>query len=164
MEVLNNFTLLAYKGVDFLIPSKYVVAGFYQHIQNDAKNVIYNRETLPHLHIGTLLEKEFACKKKVDTGVVLVLKMQDFASDVCVNISDYTDTAFPASGYMALSVSGEICNVILPCTEMELLPQGIRNRMTACGISAIRFPKEGSKQILLAPDFLIRRFFSGALF
>lgn len=163
MEVLENFTCISYDCIDFLIPSKYVVSGMHQRVQEDTKNVVFNRETLPHLHIGGLLEKEFLCRRKDDVGIILVMKMQDFESDVCNNISDYTDTAFPASGNLALSVNGEICSMKMPCSELSLMPYGIRERMTSCGVDAIRFLPNQAKQVLVSPDLLIRKFFSGAL-
>lgn len=161
--MLENFTCISYDSVDFLIPSKYIVAGFYQHVQDDAKNVVFNRETLPHLHIGDLLEKEFFCKRKYDAGVILVLNMMHFRSSVCSSISDYTDTAFPASGNLAISVTGEIRGIKMPIHKLHLIPMGIKGHLTSCGIDAICFAENGDKQILISPDLLIRKFFTGAL-
>ena len=163
LEVVKQFTRIAYEGVDFLIPSEYIVAGFYQHIQDDAPSVYYNRETLPHIHLTRLLEEEFKCQRRMESGVVLVLRMQDFANDVCVSISDYTNTAFPASGFLALSINGEIQSEPIECSEIRQMPLSIRTRLNSCGIDGIRFPEGRQKQLLIAPDLLIRKFFAGAL-
>ena len=163
LEAPKQFTCIAYEGVDFLIPSEYIVAGFYQHIQDDAPNVYYNRETLPHIHLTHLLEEEFKCQRRMESGVILVLRMQDFANDVCVSISDYTNTAFPASGFLALSINGEIQSEPILCSELRLMPLSIRTRLNACGIEGVRFPEGRQKQLLIAPDLLIRKFFAGAL-
>ena len=98
MEAHNHFTCIAYDTVDFLIQSKHVLFGVFLDVEKDVKNIVFNRETLPHIHIGHLLEKEFGCSRIEDCNVVLVMRSQDFMSDVKQDIIDFTNTAFPASG------------------------------------------------------------------
>nr|MCR5605975.1 hypothetical protein [Treponema sp.] len=151
--------------IDFLIPSSYIVSGIYLNIPNDKKNIIYNRETLPHIHLGEFLEKKFLCKAIYDAGVVLVMDMKDFAKDVCVDIYNYTETAFPYSGYLAISVNSDITSKELSFRDLHLLPKSIRDRMYSCGICATHFidvdEKQKSKQqLLISPDMILRRFFT----
>lgn len=169
MEAHNHFTCIAYDSVDFLIQSKYVLFGVFLDVENDVRNIIFNRETLPHIHIGHLLEKEFGCKRSEDCNVVLIMKMQDFAKDVRKEIVNYTNTAFPASGNLALSVNSSISSKIIEISNLRLLPQGIREQGSYCGICAIGFSKEQKsetvirKQILISPDALLKKFFSTGL-
>ena len=168
MEAHNHFTCIAYDSIDFLIQSKYVVFGIFLDVQKDVRNIVFNRETLPHIHIGSLLEKEFLCSSIEDCNVVLVMKMQDFAADVREEIVNYTNTAFPASGNIAISVNTAISSKSVNTESLHLLPQGIRERMNDSGISAIGFSaaKKGNvlkKQILLSPDNLLKKFFSMGL-
>ncbi|MCR4823675.1 MAG: hypothetical protein K5873_12480 [Treponema sp.] len=169
MEASNYFTCIAYDSVDFLIPSKYVTFGIYLEVKNSDRKIIFNRETLPHIHIGSLLEKEFLCNSLEDCKVVLVMNMKDFAKDVCKEIVDYTNTAFPASGNLALSVNTSISSKIVDISSFHLIPQSIRARQSECGVCAIAFPKSKKnqnlhkKQILISPDNLIRKFFSVGL-
>ena len=169
MEAHNHFTCITYDTIDFLIQSKYVIFGIYLDIENEARNILFNRETLPHIHIGPLLEKEFLCKSVEECNVVLVMKMTDFAKDVQKAIVDYTETAFPASGNLALSVNTAISSKILDIDTLRLIPQGIRSRQSECGVCAIGFQEESKnqgilrKQILISPDNLLRKFFSAGM-
>ena len=160
MEAHNHFTCIAYSSVDFLVQSQYVVSGVYLHVPKNARNVVFNRETLPHIYIGDLLEREFLCQPLETYSVVLIMKQQDFVSDVCVKIADYTDTAFPASGNFALSVNGAISSKIIDVGSLRLMPSSIRGRMEECGICAVGFPGMTHKQLLLSPDMLLRKFFA----
>lgn len=159
----NQFTCIAYDKIDFLIPSQYVVSGIYLSIPKEDKNISFNRETLPHIYIGNMLEKEFLCKSKADASVVLVMNMNDFTKDVCKSIIDYTDTAFPATGNLALSVNGNISSREFKLEEFRLMPQGIRERLNSYGINAIIFPDNNRKQILISPDLLLKKFFMGGI-
>lgn len=161
--MLKQFTCITFDNTDFLIPCDYIVAGLYLRVNDDAKDIVYNRETLPLLRIGNLLEKEFLCSAASDVNTIIVMRMQDFEKDVCMDIYDYTETAFPASGNLALSLIGEIKSIHLAPEDFEPIPGGIRERMASCGISAIRFTENGRKQLLISPDLLIRKFFAGAL-
>ena len=169
MEALNYFTCIAYDSVDFLIQSKYVVFGIYLEVENNVRNIVFNRETLPHIHIGSLLEKEFLCNSLEDCSVVLVMNMQDFSKDVRKEIVDYTNTAFPASGNLAISVNSSISSKIIDTSSFRLIPESIRERQLECGVCAISFPENKNeknnqkKQILISPDNLIRKFFSAGL-
>ena len=163
MEALEYFTCISYDNVDFLIQNKYIRSGIYLQTQKDSKTIIFNKETLPHIYIGDIVEKEFDCKADGEYGVVLVLNVADFATDVSARISDYTDTAFPASGNLALSLNGSINSKLVDITTLRILPQSINHRMTECGISAIGFPADSNKQILISPENLMRKFFTGGL-
>ena len=169
MEAHNHFTCIAYDTVDFLIQSKYVVFGIYLEVENGMRHILFNRETLPHIHIGNLLEKEFLCKPVEESNVVLVMKMRDFEYDVQKAVVNYTETAFPASGNFALSVNSAISSRIIDISNLRLLPQGIRSRQTECGVCAIGFQSDTKnknlvrKQILISPDNLLRKFFSVGL-
>ena len=166
MEAHNHFTCIAYDTVDFLIQSKYVGFGIYLAVDKDVKSIPFNRETLPHIHIGALLEQTFACKSVEDCNVVLVIRMEDFAADVRESIVSYTQTAFPASGNLALSVNTSISSKIMDISSIHLIPHGIRKMQSECGISAIGFLKDPKnpeilrKQILISPDLLLRKFFA----
>ncbi|MBO4439420.1 MAG: hypothetical protein J5798_08725, partial [Spirochaetaceae bacterium] len=70
MEARNHFTCIAYDTVDFLIQSKYVLFGIYLDIGKEGNNIVFNRETLPHIRIGHLLEQEFSCKSIEECNVV----------------------------------------------------------------------------------------------
>ena len=169
MEAHNHFTCIAYDTVDFLIQSKYIIFGIYQDVGKSDKNILFNRETLPHIHIGKLLEKEFLCKSIEECNVVLVMKKQDFDSDVQHLIVNYTDTAFPASGNLALSVNSAISSKIIDVSTLHLLPKSIRLKQNECGISAIGFETDEKnrnfqkKQILISPDNLLRKFFASGI-
>ncbi|MCR5762871.1 MAG: hypothetical protein K6G00_05750 [Treponema sp.] len=147
--------------IDFLIPSKYIVSGIFLNIPTDTKTIIFNRETLPHIYIGTLLEKEFQCKSKSDASVVLVMNKNDFSKEICKTIVNYTDTAFPATGNLALSVNGNISSKEFSLETFHLMPEGIRERLSSYGIDAIIFPDRIRKQILISPDLLLKKFFTG---
>lgn len=169
MEAHNHFTCIAYDTVDFLIQSKYVGFGIYLAVDKDVKSIPFNRETLPHIHIGSLLEQTFACKSVENCNVVLVMRMQDFEKDVRETIVNYTQTAFPASGNLALSVNTSISSKIMNISSIHLIPNGIRKMQSDCGISAIGFLPDSKnpdiirKQILISPDLLLRKFFSNGL-
>lgn len=161
--MLNQYTCITFNNTDFLIPCEYIVAGLYMPVNEDTKDIVYNRETLPLLQIGSLLEKEFLCSASSDVATVLVMNIHDFETDVGSQISEYTETAYPASGNVAFSLIGEIKSISLTPNELEPIPYGIRDRMTSCGICAVRFTEDGRKQLLISPDLLIRKFFTGAL-
>ncbi len=169
MEANNHFTCIAYDTVDFLIQSKYVVAGVYLDVEKTVRNITFNRETLPHIHIGSLLEEQFLCKPLENYNIVLVMKMHDFARDVRQKIVNFTDTAFPASGYLALSVNSSIASRIIDIGTLRLIPQGIRERQEECGVCAVGFLTDGKvgklfkKQLLISPDNLLRKFFAVGL-
>ncbi len=169
MDSHNHFTCIAYDTVDFLIQSAYVLFGLFLDVEKDVKKIVFNRETLPHIHIGELLEKEFACTHTGDCNVVLVMRMQDFAKEVRKDIVEYTNTAFPASGNIALSVNTSISSKNIDISNLRLLPRGVREQQAKCGISAIGFSfggKDGTllrKQILISPDYLLKKFFSVGL-
>ena len=165
MENNNQFTCISYDSVDFLIPSSYIISGIYLNISKDKKSILYNRETLPHIYIGEFLEKEFFCKAIYDAGVVLLMSIEDFAKDVCVDIYNYTETSFPASGYLAISVNSDIISKELSFRDLHLLPKSIRERMSSCGICAAHFIDGGEnqknkQQLLISPDMILRRFFT----
>lgn len=169
MEAHKHFTCIAYDTVDFLIQSEYVVFGIYLAVGKEVKNIVFNRETLPHVRIGHLLEKEFLCKSIENTNVVLVMKMQDFAQDVQRSIVNYTETAFPASGNLALSVNSSVSSRVMDISGLRLIPQSIRPRQTECGVCAIGFQTDSKdkkflrKQILISPDNLLQKFFAAGL-
>ena len=169
MEAHNHFTCIAYDTVEFLIQSKYVVSGVYLELENTVKNVLFNRETLPHIHIGSLLEEQFLCHSLENYNVVLIMNKRDFAKDVCRKITDYTTTAFPASGNLALSVNSSISSKIIDIASLRLIPESIRDRQAECGVCAIGFSTEGKigqpfkKRLLISPDNLLRKFFATGL-
>ena len=157
----DYFTCISYNNVDFLIQNKYVRAGIYYQVNNDAKSIIYNKETLPLIYIGEAIEKEFFCNSENDNGIVLVMNGYDFSKEICSRIISYTNTAFPASGNVAISLNGSITSKLIEITDLRLIPQSIRGRMSECGINAISFPSDNNKQILISPDCLLRKFFTG---
>ncbi|WP_294430009.1 hypothetical protein [uncultured Treponema sp.] len=169
MEAHNYFTCIAYDSVDFLIQSKYVEFGIYIDARKDLPYIEFNDETLPHIHIGSLLETEFSCKAKENCNVVLVMKIQDFASGMKEAIEEFTETNFPMSGNFALSVTSSISSGQIDISALRLLPEGLRKDMLECGICALGFiPDENNKklmrkQILISPDKLLRKFFSTGL-
>lgn len=163
MGTLKQFTCITFDNTDFLIPCEYIVAGLYMPVDENTKDITYNRETLPLLQMGSLLEKEFFCTAVTDVATVIVMNKKDFVEDVSSQISDYAQTAFPASGNVAFSLIGEITSLTFSSDEFEPIPEGIRDRLTSCGICAIRFTNNGRKQLLISPDLLIRKFFTGAL-
>lgn len=169
MEALNYFTCISYDNVDFLIQSKYIIFGIYLDVTADTGNIEFNREILPHIHIGTHLEKEFGCKAKENCNVVLVMKIQDFAADVRAKIEACTKTAFPRSGNFALSVSSSITNTQIDISNLHLIPKNMRAYMTNCGVCAISFIKQDDNksssraQLLISPDSLLRKLFSAGL-
>ena len=157
------FTCIRYDTVDFLIQSRYVVSGVYLPPREGARSLVFNRETLPHLQVGGLLEAAFACGAKESFNIALIMRMQDFGRETRKNITEFTGTAFPASGRLALSLSGSVENAALDETALRLPPAGLRRHFAECGISALAFAPDGKKQILLSPDTLIRKFFSAHL-
>jgi len=157
----RHFTCISYDNIDFLIPSQYVVSGIYLYVQKDAKNLMFNRETLPHVFIGDYLEEVFECKPIGEANAVLVLNIKDFAKDVSSTIVSVTDTAFPYTGNLAVSLTGNINSHEIEISELHLMPKGIKSRLLACGICAIHFTEDGRKQILISPDAILRRYFSG---
>lgn len=146
-----------------------MVFGIYLETGNKARNILFNRETLPHIRIGHLLEKEFQCKSIEDSNVILVMKKKDFDPDVQSLIVDYTQTAFPASGNLALSVNTSISSKQIDIASLHLIPEGIRGRQNECGVYAIGFQQDKKnknllrKQILISPDNLLRKFFTTGL-
>ena len=104
--------------------------------------------------------KIFLCTARESFSVVLIMNKRDFAADVCAKIADTTETAFPASGNLALSVNGAISSKRLDMSELRLLPSGLRERMLASGIAALAFADGGHTQLLISPDMLVRKFFS----
>lgn len=169
MEAHNHFTCIAYDTMEFLIQSKYVVSGVYLDLEKSVKNVVFNQETLPHIHIGSLLEEQFLCRPLENYNVVLIMNKQDFARDVCRKIVDFTTTAFPASGNLALSVNSSISSRIIDIASLRLIPKSIRARQFECGVCAIGFVSSGKigqpfkKQLLISPDNLLRKFFATGL-
>ena len=169
MEATEYFTCIAYDSVDFLIQSKYMVFGMYLDVAKNVRNIAFNEEILPHIHIGALLEKEFSCKSKENCGVILVMRMRDFAKDVRTLIATYTQTPFPASGNFAISVNSAISSRQVDISSLRLIPKSIRTAQTKCGVAAIGFLADEKdnrlmrKQILLSLDNLLRTFFSAGL-
>lgn len=169
MEATNYFTCIAYDTVDFLILSRYVVFGIYLDVKKDVKNIVFNNEILPHVHIGSLLEKNFMCKSNEDCNEIIVMRMSDFPDDIMDMVEEFTDTIFPASGNFAVSVNTEISSKNVDLALLRLLPKSIRTAMNECGVSAIGFEADNTnkknirKQILISPDKLLRKFFSSGL-
>ena len=97
------------------------------------------------------------------------MKMQDFAAEVRKEIVNFTNTAFPASGNIAISVNSSVSSKIIDIASLHLLPMGIRERLNASGICAIGFTQDGKKdtgmrkQILISPDALLKKFFDMGL-
>lgn len=166
MEAPNYFTCISYDTVDFLIQSKYVIFGIYLAVEKDIRHIDFNNEILPHVHIGSFLEKEFSCNSLETCNVVLVMKMQDFPEDIRYKIEKYTETPFPLSGNFALSVNSLITSSEIDISALRLMPKGIRERQKECGVCAIGFTSDKKqknitrKQILLSLDNLLWKFFS----
>ena len=161
METSNHFTCLSYDTVDFLIPSQYVLFGIYLEKDTDEKKVLFENETLPHISIGGFLEKQFNCKSIQDCSVMMVMNKDDFSTDVQKLIVSYTETEFPASGNLAVSVNSEVTSKIIDIQNLKPLPKGIRSGQKKNGICAIGFlPAENNtklerKQILISFDNLL---------
>lgn len=162
-SVATYFTCVSYDTVTFLIQSRYVVSGAYMPLRKDSENIVFNRETLPHIHIGSILEKEFECHAQEQFDAALIMRMEDFEPETRRKITEFTQTAFPASGHFALSMSGSIESKQIDEKTLRLPPKGIRKHFAGCGISALSFATDGKKLVLLAPDTLLRKFFSARL-
>ena len=170
METSNHFTCLSYDTVDFLIQSKYILFGIYVQIDNNEKNILFEKELLPHLHIGQFLENYFSCKTVENCNVMLVMNKQDLDTELVNLIVDFTGTQFPVSGNFALSVNTSVSSKIMDITSLRLIPKGIRSKQAECGVSAIGFIEEGGnskhlrKQILVATDNLLRKYLKTELY
>ena len=168
MEARNYFTSISYDTVDFLIQSKYIVFGIYLAVEQDAHQIEFNGEILPHIHIGRLLENNFSCKSKENCTVVLVLQIQDCEEGIKEIIERVTGTSFPLSGNFALSVSSSISSSLIDTSTLRLLPVGIRKAMLESGICAIGFISDSQnknltrKQILISPDKFLKNFLKTA--
>ncbi len=160
--MLEQFTCISFDKMDFLIPSNYIVAGFFKSDVKSSSNIIYNWETLPHLYLPEIIMQEFHCSTKGVSDVALIMRKQDFAKDVRVHISNHTKTAFPFTGNFALSFGTEIRSIQFDTSELRLFGKSLQQEMQNNGISGIRFC-ENRNQFLIAPDLLIRKFFAGAL-
>ena len=166
MEASDYFTCIAYDTVDFLVQSKYVVFGLYLAVEKDVKSIDFNSELLPHIHLGSFLEESFSCSAKEGCNVVLVMRKNDFPADVQKKIQTYTETAFPLSGNFALSVNSLISSKNIALSSLRLIPESIRRVQNACGVCAIGFAQDKKdpdilrKRMLLAPDDLLRMYFS----
>lgn len=164
MEAHNYFTSISYDNVDFLIQSKYIVFGIYLDVAEEARQIEFNGEILPHIHIGPLLENNFSCKSKENCNVVLVMQIQDCEEGIKEIIERVTATSLPLSGNFALSVSSSISSRLIDTSNMHLLPNGIRKAMLESGICAIGFISDSQnknltrKQILISPDKLLKNF------
>ena len=167
METSNHFTCISYDSVDFLIPSKYVLFGIYLAKDNDDKHIFFENETLPHIRIGSFLETQFNCKSIQDCSVMLVMNKADFALNVQKLIVSYTETKFPASGNLAISVNSAVTSKIFDTENLKPLPEGIRPRQKKNGICAIGFLKDTNnsrlerKQILISCDNLLLKLIGG---
>ena len=167
METSNHFTSLSYDTVDFLIPSQYVLFGIYLEKDNNEKNVLFEKETLPHINIGGFLEENFNCKSIQECSVMMVMNKDDFSTDVQKLIVSYTETEFPASGNLAVSVNSEVTSKIIDIQNLKPLPKGIRPGQKKNGICAIGFlPAENNtklerKQILISFDNLLYKLIGG---
>ena len=157
----THFTCISYDRLDFLVPSSYIISGIYLSVEKESHAITFNRETLPHIYIGQMLQEEFVCKDTNNCCAVLVFDSKYFAQDIQKAIVDRTETALPASGNVAISMTGSINSHEFDTDELRLMPYGIRLRMTECGICAVRFTDNGRKQLLISPDSLLRRFFAG---
>lgn len=169
METTNHFTCLSYDTVDFLIQSKYILFGIYLQIDSKEKNILFEKELLPHLHIGSFLEKYFSCRTVEKCNVMLVLNKQYLDNEIINLIVDFTGTQFPVSGNFALSVNTSVTSKIMEIDSLRLIPKGIRARQNECGISAIGFVDDINtnilrKQILLSPDSLLRKYLKTELY
>ena len=167
METSNHFTCISYDSVDFLIPSKYVLFGIYLAKDNDDKHIFFENETLPHIRIGNFLEENFDCKSIQECSVMMVMNKADFAKNVQKLIESYTETKFPASGNLAISVNSAITSKIIDIQSLKPLPKSIRPRQKKNGICAIAFlPDENKsqlerKQILISFDNLLLKLIGG---
>ena len=167
METSNHFTCISYDSVDFLIPSKYVLFGIYLAKDNDEKHIFFENETLPHIRIGSFLESQFNCKSIQDCSVMLVMNKADFALNVQKLIVSYTETKFPASGNLAISVNSAVTSKIFDIEKLKPLPEGIRPRQKKNGICAIGFQNDSKnsrlerKQILISCDNLLLKLIGG---
>ena len=167
METSNHFTCLSYDTVDFLIPSKYVLFGIYLPKDNDEKHIFFENETLPHIRIGSFLEEQFNCKSVQDCSVMMVMNKADFAANVQKLIVSHTETKFPASGNLAISVNSAVTSKIIDIQNLKPLPKGIRPRQKKNGICAIGYlpddknPQLERKQILISFDNLLLKLIGG---
>ena len=159
MERSDNFTCLTYDTIDFLILSKYVLFGIYIGTSSEGNRIDFENEVLPRLNIGSFLEKEFQCQHTEDCNVMLIMNKSEFDEEIQKQISDYTATAFPATGNFAVSVNTSISSRIMDISYLRLIPQGIRKKLNDCGVSAIGFTER--RQILLSPDNILRSFLRG---
>ncbi len=163
MEALEYFTCLSYDNVDFLIQNKYVKSGIYLQTSENEKSIKFNTETLPHIYIGDILENQFYCKSVSEQKSVLVFNSSDFSEDVNIRICKYTETSLPHSGNLALSVSCALTSKLIDLSAMRTMPANISGRMNDCGINAICFSDSNKQQLLISPDSLMRKFFTGDL-
>ena len=161
MEASNHFTCLSYDTIDFLIQSKYVLFGIYLPQKIEDKSISFENEILPHINLAHFFEDNFLCKKTEECNVMLVMKKDDFDKDLQKKIKKYTETDFPESGNFAISVNSDISTKLIDLSLLMLIPEGIRSRQKACGISAIAFDQSQKRQILLSPDNLLRTFIGG---
>ena len=99
---------------------------------------------------------------------MMVMNKDDFSTDVQKLIVSYTETEFPASGNLAVSVNSEVTSKIIKIQNLKPLPKGIRPGQKKNGICAIGFlPAENNtklerKQILIAFDNLLYKLIGGA--
>ena len=167
METSNHFTCLSYDTVDFLIPSKYVLFGIYLSEADDVKHIFFENETLPLIRIGSFLEEKFNCKSIQECSVMLVMKKSDFIKKAQDLIVSYTETKFPASGNLAISVNSSVASKIIDISNLKPLPNGIRARQKKKGICAIGFQNNTNnlgiqrKQILISLDYLLINLIGG---
>ena len=167
METSNHFTCLSYDIVDFLIPSEYILFGIYLPKDNDEKHIFFENETLPHIRMGSFLEKQFNCKSVQDCSVMMVMNKADFALNVQKLIVSHTETKFPASGNLAISVNSSVTSKIIDIQSLKPLPKGMRPRRKKNGICAIGFqqdennPQLERKQILISFDNLLLKLIGG---
>ena len=170
METSNHFTCLSYDSVDFLIQSKYILFGIYLQADNNDKNILFEKELLPHIRIGSFLENYFSCKTVEDCNVMLVLNKRNYPAELKKLLVDFTSTEFPASGNFAISVNTSVTSRIMDTSYLRLIPDGIRTRQNECGVSAIGFindevnPKLLRKQILISPDGLLYKYLKTELY
>ena len=91
----------------------------------------------------------------------------DFAKNVQNLIESYTETKFPASGNIAISVNSAITSKIIDIQNLKPLPAGIRAKQKKNGICAIGFlpaennKKQERKQILISFDNLLYKLIGG---
>ena len=167
MEASNHFTCLSYDTVDFLIQSKYVLFGIHLQADDSKNNILFESELLPYISIGPYLETYFSCKPVDESHVMLVMNKNDFNPEVRKLIVEYTNTQFPVSGSIAISVNTSVSSKIMDISALKPIPQGIRTKQKKCGICAIGFiddenePGGQRKQILISLDNLLRMFLKG---